>query len=355
MIASIYEYWYEFIQNNIGKIKNEVDFNATDRISIDGEEVIFYGNLEMCPFLTAGIWLQTEKGIIYVYGRMPEQQFMNTIFFKEKKTAGKLHTHFSVEIGYVVKGCSRQTFYGNEVEFHEGDFWLVDQNCYHNDVYYNEELLTIYFTIPMEQLNHIVEHFDNESAVQKFFGSIVMKQKKIRQYLHFTPRLAKTEAPEVMNKIIKEIRDQKFGYETVVDGLVQRLLYELFIDYTFIVGNKEKRTFQMLMEVEIKNYIMEHCDSIKIEYLCKKFHYNEDYYNRLLKEYEGMTYSEFVRAARFERSRELLKTTKFSVEEIAQRVGFRSRSHFYDMFREMAGMTPAEYRKQEVKKSKQKS
>ena len=350
MTDEIYSYWYQYIQNHLKYLANEGHSSEIEKENIDGEEVVSYGNPSLFQNLAAGIWLQTDRGVIYSYHNMMDQEAIDKIMFHEERTAGALHIHLSVEIGYVVKGCSRQTFYGKEVEFHEGDFWLVDQNCYHNDIYYNEELMTMYFTIPMKQLNKIVERFDNNSEVQRFFGAIMMKQKKLRQYLHFVPRSDDTDAPEVMNLIMKEIRDQKFGYETIADGLVQRLLYKLFMDYSFIVGNKEKRKFNMLMEIEIKNYIEKHCDTVKIEDLCRKFHYNEDYYNRLLKEYEGMTYSEFVRAARFDRSRELLETTKLSVEEIAQRTGFRSRSHFYDMFREKVRMTPAEYRKQAVKK-----
>ena len=42
---------------------------------------------------------------------------------------------------------------------------------------------------------------------------------------------------------------------------------------------------------------------------------------------------------------ELLQDSERSIEEIIARVGYQSRSYFYDMFRKEYGITPAQYRK----------
>ena len=52
-----------------------------------------------------------------------------------------------------------------------------------------------------------------------------------------------------------------------------------------------------------------------------------------------------MKAARIERSKLLLETSEDSVQEISDKLGFTTRNYFTKCFREIAGMTPVEYRK----------
>lgn len=67
--------------------------------------------------------------------------------------------------------------------------------------------------------------------------------------------------------------------------------------------------------------------------------------SRTYRRLTGLTISQALRKRRFQEARHLLAETQLEVAEVAKRSGFTDLSHFYRLFREEFGTTPAEYRK----------
>ncbi len=57
-----------------------------------------------------------------------------------------------------------------------------------------------------------------------------------------------------------------------------------------------------------------------------------------------MTISEYIARTRLEKSAELLKTTKLTVQEIGFLVGYSDNNYFNKRFRKYFGQTPGKYR-----------
>jgi len=70
-----------------------------------------------------------------------------------------------------------------------------------------------------------------------------------------------------------------------------------------------------------------------------------DYFSRLFKQRERVTFEVYVSQLRVERAKQLLARTTFSVEAIAQLCGFASGPYFHRVFKGMSGITPRTYRK----------
>lgn len=62
------------------------------------------------------------------------------------------------------------------------------------------------------------------------------------------------------------------------------------------------------------------------------------------REAAGVTPHRYLRRTRIERSCELLRTTRLSIREVAEIVGFRGQSHFCSAFVAERGLTPSAYR-----------
>ena len=80
--------------------------------------------------------------------------------------------------------------------------------------------------------------------------------------------------------------------------------------------------------------------------LCEQFHFQEDYFNRLLRQKTGMTYTEYVQKLRLDEAERLLTSTSLSIEQIADAVGYQNKGYFYRIFTERYQMTPARFRKE---------
>jgi transcriptional regulator GlxA family with amidase domain len=65
----------------------------------------------------------------------------------------------------------------------------------------------------------------------------------------------------------------------------------------------------------------------------------------LFKAETGMTPAQHLKSIRMERAKELLEGTFLNVKQIMLQVGINDESHFVRDFRELYGVTPAEYRR----------
>lgn len=72
---------------------------------------------------------------------------------------------------------------------------------------------------------------------------------------------------------------------------------------------------------------------------------------RLFKEYEGCTQSRYLASLRVAKARKLLAETTMPIMQVALESGFASPSSFYKRFAELAGVSPAQYRKAQGEKS----
>lgn len=73
-----------------------------------------------------------------------------------------------------------------------------------------------------------------------------------------------------------------------------------------------------------------------------------DYLSRLFKKETGKTLSEYVLEEKCHTARYMLENGNHTCTEISSFLGFSSSSHFISRFRKVYGMTPMQYRKQNV-------
>ncbi|MBR0161330.1 MAG: helix-turn-helix domain-containing protein [Oscillospiraceae bacterium] len=73
--------------------------------------------------------------------------------------------------------------------------------------------------------------------------------------------------------------------------------------------------------------------------------YTEYYLTEKFKKETGQSVSSYIRYAKVERAKVLLESTDLSVKEIAEQLAFNTVNYFILSFRDIAGYTPAQYRK----------
>ena len=91
----------------------------------------------------------------------------------------------------------------------------------------------------------------------------------------------------------------------------------------------------------LNNYREKHT----LEELGARFNINPYYLQKQFKRYVGMSPSEYQIFLRMTRAKELIRSTKLPVGEIAYAVGMENLGYFTRQFKQQEGMTPQEYRK----------
>ena len=216
----------------------------------------------------------------------------------------QLHTHDYMELGYVVRGEFHQKILGKDTIFTEGDLFLIDRNCIHQDS------LTALSTVIL-----------------------------------FLPNTGRSKLENCLADLLTELAENTPGTQFIRKGLLIRCFHIISTEYDFTLSKEQRKTMNWLIFEEISQYIRQHYSTVTIRELSDVFHFHEDYFNRLIKNRTGMTYSSYVQNLRLEMAEQLLRNSDKSIEEIADIVGYQNRGFFYKLFEKKNHMTPAEFRK----------
>ena len=78
-------------------------------------------------------------------------------------------------------------------------------------------------------------------------------------------------------------------------------------------------------------------------------HLSESYFSRLFSKEMGENFGNYVSRLKIDLSKELLRSSKLSVAQIAKKVGYNDTSHFIRLFKRFEGVTPTVYRQYNYK------
>lgn len=259
----------------------------------------------------------------------------------------QLHTHDYLELAYIVSGNFRQRILGKDITFQKGELCLIDKNCLHQDYLDSEPATILFLGIANEIFEDLMIGNVATERIASFLQSALLKQKNLQQYLHFKPNSTSDEQMEecllsLMNELIRH--DEASSY--ICQGLLMRIFRLLSTDYDFSLSKELRKEMNWLLYEEITQFIQAHIKTISIRLLCQQFHFQEDYFNRLLKSKTDMTYTEYIQNLRLNEAERLLIQSNLSIEQIANIVGYQNKGYFYKIFTKRHQMTPAKFRRE---------
>jgi AraC-like DNA-binding protein len=259
----------------------------------------------------------------------------------------QMHTHEYLELAYIVSGTFHQRILGKDIIFQQGELCLIDKNCLHQDCLDSDSASILFIGIANEMFDSIISNQVADERIISFLQTALLKQKNLWQYLHFKPiNKSGQEMEGYILRLLQELilHDKASSY--ICHGLLMRIFHLLSSSYDISLSSKMQKKMNWLLFEEITNYIKLHYRDISIKQLSEYFHFNEDYFTRLLKSKTGMTYMQYVQKLRLEEAEKLLLQTELTIDDIAGKVGYSNKGYFYKIFMDKNNMTPAKYRKE---------
>ena len=112
---------------------------------------------------------------------------------------------------------------------------------------------------------------------------------------------------------------------------------------------KRRREKSINIIEQAKQYIAQNYGrKIHLEDVAGYLYLNPKYFSNIFKKETGIGFVEYVNDIRVDVSKELLKGNKYSIGQIASKVGFSDPKHFSKLFKEKTGVTPIEFRQYHI-------
>lgn len=253
-----------------------------------------------------------------------------------------LHSHKLTEIMYVQSGHSTVQVNDESLTLRKGDLILIDADIPHRLVVGETSCrmmnIEFYFK-PLET------SFPSMKALQLENRELSGFLKERRSYFLFKDNDSMRHA---LTSLINSLNAGK--HES--DLIVQLYLAELFICLAVLFADSKQNggiTGRKYVE-KVITYIHEHLDSdIRISDLAAHVSLNVSYLQRIFKKSTGQRLVDYITHHRIEKAKMLLQNTDLPIADICAYVGMNSRQYFSAIFKEKAGSSPAQFRRDTVK------
>jgi AraC-like DNA-binding protein len=255
------------------------------------------------------------------------------------------HKHNFVELGYVLEGQFNQQIEGRNYQFNKSDIFIINKDIIHSEFLYSKNSVVLLLEIVNTFFDTSIHHDQYDKDTDEFLHRFITGGKKNYQFARLTSKTGQTQILDLFEKIISELWRPHQGSTHLIIGYVQWILSLLSASYEIEVQWNDHDIVQTVLFEKVRQYLENHYLNTTVADLIKQFGHNRNYFNRLIKEHTGMTYSGFLCNIRLERAELLLKTTGFTVEEIARQTGYENLTYFYRIFQTKFNMTPNELRK----------
>lgn len=247
------------------------------------------------------------------------------------------HSHKAVEIIFVIEGHGFMRFENDVVKIIKSNTLIIPSGKPHQ--FYGEKNCSCtLINIHVDFSAVAYDKFTDITSDSNFFTDLFNNN---QEFLKLTDYDAVESA---MKSIVFEMNNKLKNSET----LVKLYFCELFILFSRLVEESKKnedKASNKYVKQAVKFIEDSLVQELTTEIISNEVHISPDYLHHIFKNSTGFSTMEFVTIKRLDKSKELLKTTRKKVTEVASLVGIPNSQYFCTLFKKYTDMTPNQYRK----------
>ncbi len=185
----------------------------------------------------------------------------------------------------------------------------------------------------------------DQDQIEKIYKALIENKDQVQQltiisslntitYLHYKKSFALNET------CIEKVYSTNLA--KISKGQVDPLILEDY--YSCIRTNNPTENEYINTALE---YIRENLDKdLSLDLVAGQVHLNKNYFSTLFKKTTGSCFCKYVNSLRIEKAKDLLGTSTYPLDYIAQKCGYKSQSHFSTTFLTYQGTSPGNFRRQ---------
>ncbi|NMA83206.1 MAG: AraC family transcriptional regulator [Epulopiscium sp.] len=251
---------------------------------------------------------------------------IHTLFYQEKERGFhfKGEKHHFWELTYVDRGMLKTTIEGEVYSLAQGDFILYAPNQYHNqwaDDNVSVCFVTITFDMEFKDSHFLANRVFHGNVETKNLLHEILQEKNRNTY--YSDDLIICYVKELIIKLVRDLRLESTIHKLSTDmqSNVENVIVSQALD--FIHEN-----------IHLKLTVSNIASTIPI---------SSSYLSTLFKKNTGHTLMEYINQLRLNKSKEYLRTSSYTITEIADLLGYSSVHYFSKQFKDYYGISPTVY------------
>ncbi|MDD3154024.1 MAG: AraC family transcriptional regulator [Victivallaceae bacterium] len=261
--------------------------------------------------------------------------------FEEQQIGTVLHGHAFTEVVFVIHGSGQHLTLHGSYPIQCGDILVIPQGGVHGYAL-PQELTLINLIFDSSRLPLALMELYSDRVYKQIFARHWDATHNLQQYpsLH-TGQEQMKEILGMLRPMMQNISEENCNHCYCM-GMLMALLSRLCQWWTVI---PQKNPNQGLELPRLLAYCSKHfAEEIYLDDLARLSAMSGSTLLRHFTEVVGMTPMEYLKKLRLHYASELLGNTQLTLQEIAERSGFRDMSYFFRAFRKEYAMSPLQYR-----------
>lgn len=251
------------------------------------------------------------------------------------------HRHDYIEIAYIYAGTGYHILNGGKNLVRKGDVFMLSVNSMHNYEavtpdfkWYNVLVQPEIFDMNLIDINTAYD-FLRVSVFSEFksfnIGSDIELYRSERRF------------DNIFVQMMEEYRNKDTCYQEILKSLLTILIINMFREFIKVQSGQKPHKTEADIVIE---HLQENLDEkINIIEIAQKAFVSPDYFARLFKKKTGKTLTLFIQECKIKKACDLLDNTDRSVLDIMRDIGYSDAKYFYQIFKKVINLTPAQYRK----------
>lgn len=222
------------------------------------------------------------------------------------------HSHPYYELVYYFKGNGKVNVAGEVYPFGAGTYSVSRPETFHNEEGEKDtHLIYISFTLNNFELENGLYH-DKSGAIGK-----------------------------LIFECYKELQSKQPLFQLILNNLAERIILQ-HMRFNLNSEKKKDDNFEYAL-----NYInINATQNITVKEISRNIGYNYNYFRELFFKKTSVSLKDYLIDKKLKCAQNLLRSTDYSIAEIASMSGFASSSHFCTVFKKAVGATPQTYKEQ---------
>ncbi len=264
-------------------------------------------------------------------------------YAKDFAYSGEMHNFW--ELVYADKKNLLITAGAQEVELEAGQIYIHKPNEFHNircDGKRAANSVIISFDCDSPELFSVAgQVLTADEEERKYIGNVVKEASSA-----FSTRLS-----DPYISVMEKAENGDFCCEQLIKLNLEMLLISL------IRSNKNKKPPAIKKNstilAEITDYLSENVENeVIFQDVVNRFNLSPSVLKKIFREQVGCGVMDYFTRLKIDRAKEMIREEKYNFTEISERLEFNNSQYFTTVFKRVSGMTPSEYAKSVVSKSR---